>query len=113
MPQDLDCYDIQTIDPELGKTLLEMQLLVRRKQYLELQSGDNRKVVEELSLRGSKIEDLCLDFTLPGQPDYVLKPGGNNLMVRNLPYFGLTSRLSSSSTVLRLWFLLTSARLCM
>ncbi|BBM99900.1 E3 ubiquitin-protein ligase TRIP12 [Marchantia polymorpha subsp. ruderalis] len=79
--QDLDCYDIQTIDPELGKTLLEMQLLVRRKQYLELQSGDNRKVVEELSLRGSKIEDLCLDFTLPGQPDYVLKPGGNNLMV--------------------------------
>ncbi|KAL2649350.1 hypothetical protein R1flu_017478 [Riccia fluitans] len=79
--QELDCYDILSIDPELGKNLQEMQFLVRRKQYLESQDGNSKKMIEALTFRGSKIEDLCLDFTLPGYPDYLLKPGGNDLMV--------------------------------
>ncbi|XP_044954715.1 E3 ubiquitin-protein ligase UPL3-like [Hordeum vulgare subsp. vulgare] len=33
------------------------------------------------SLRGAPIEDLCLAFTLPGFPDYVLKEGEQNIIV--------------------------------
>ncbi|XP_044954710.1 E3 ubiquitin-protein ligase UPL3-like [Hordeum vulgare subsp. vulgare] len=33
------------------------------------------------SLRGAPMEDLCLDFTLPGFPDYFLKEGEQNIIV--------------------------------
>jgi len=74
-------YDVQTIDPELGHTLLEMQALVRRKQFLEKQPGDVH-AMSALRFRGSSLEDLCLDFSLPGYPEFMLKPGGGDIMVR-------------------------------
>ncbi len=75
-------YDVQTIDPELGRTLLEMQALVRRKQFLEKQPGDVHEAMSALRFRGSSLEDLCLDFSLPGYPEFMLKPGGGDIMVR-------------------------------
>lgn len=81
-PQDLDLYDVQTIDPELGRTLLEMQGLVRRKQFLEKESRDAHEAINGLRFQGSSFEDLCLDFTLPGYPEFTLKPGGKDIMVR-------------------------------
>jgi E3 ubiquitin-protein ligase TRIP12 len=79
--QDLDLYDVQTIDPELGRTLLEMQGLVRRKQFLEKESRDAHEAINGLRFQGSSFEDLCLDFTLPGYPEFTLKPGGKDIMV--------------------------------
>ena len=78
--QELDLHDIKLLDPELGATLQEMQNLVRRKQFLE-SSGGSKQVLQTLLFRDTKIEDLCLDFTLPGYPDYVLKPDGQNITV--------------------------------
>ena len=78
--QELDLHDIKFLDPELGATLQEMQNLVRRKQFLE-SSGNSKQTSQALLYRNTKIEDLCLDFTLPGYPDYVLKPNGQNMMV--------------------------------
>ncbi|KAM0841892.1 hypothetical protein ACQ4PT_058719 [Festuca glaucescens] len=52
--QELHIYDIPSFDPELGKTVVQFQAL---------------------------IEDLCLDFTLPGNPEYELVPGGSDKMV--------------------------------
>ncbi len=75
--QELDLYDIETLDPELGRTLLEMQALVRRKQCLEA-SG---QAADGLCFRGSRLEDLCLDFTLPGYPEYELKSKGRDATV--------------------------------
>jgi E3 ubiquitin-protein ligase TRIP12 len=75
-------YDIQTIDPELGRTLLEMQALVRRKQFLENQPGDVHEAISALRFRGSSLEDLCLDFSLPGYPEFMLNPGGGDIMVK-------------------------------
>ncbi|KAG0572814.1 hypothetical protein KC19_VG127600 [Ceratodon purpureus] len=75
--QELDLYDIETLDPELGRTLVEMQVLVRKKQFVEA-SGQS---VDGLRFRGSRVEDLCLDFTLPGHPDYELKSQGRDVMV--------------------------------
>ncbi|CAL5035273.1 unnamed protein product [Urochloa decumbens] len=78
--QELDLYDILSFDSEFGKILQELQILVAHKRFLESFCSENRKL-EELCFRGAPVEDLCLDFTLPGYPDYVLKKGGENLLV--------------------------------
>lgn len=69
-------HDIISFDAELGTTLQELQALVYRKQYLESTGSYNS---EELCFRGASIEDLCLDFSLPGYPEYILKPGDENV----------------------------------
>ncbi|KAM7475155.1 hypothetical protein LguiB_022398 [Lonicera macranthoides] len=79
--QELDLHDILSFDAEFGKTLQELQALVCRKQYLESIGGDE---IAELCFRGIPIGDLFLDFTLPGYPDYILKPGNENVDVNNL-----------------------------
>lgn len=73
--QELDLHDIPSFDAELGKVLGELHAIVCRKQHLESATRNNRDVVTDLRFRGARIEDLCLDFTLPGYPDYVMKPG--------------------------------------
>ncbi|PNT60766.1 hypothetical protein BRADI_5g04567v3 [Brachypodium distachyon] len=77
--QELDLYDILSFDTEFGKILQELQVLVERKRFLE--SCDLNQQVRDLCFHGSPIEDLCLDFTLPGYPDYVLKEGKENTLV--------------------------------
>lgn len=79
--QELDLFDIQTLDPELGRTLFELQALVRRKEFLEAMGQNQLEAVDSLLFRGSKLEDLCLDFTLPGYPDYELKTNGQDTSV--------------------------------
>ncbi|KAF7006202.1 hypothetical protein CFC21_021261 [Triticum aestivum] len=78
--QELDLYDILSFDAEFGKILQELQVLVERKRYLESCSSHSQQI-EELGFRGAPIEDLCLDFTLPGYPDFVLKEGEENTVV--------------------------------
>lgn len=75
-------YDIISFDTEFGKILQELQILVARKQFLE--SSCESQKMEDLCFRGSLIEDLCLDFTLPGYPDYVLKEGEENTVVSDM-----------------------------
>lgn len=82
-------HDVILFDAELGKTLQELRVLVGRKHYLEAGGGDNSSGISDLCLRGSRIEDLCLDFTLPGYPEYILRPGddivpSNKLYIRYL-----------------------------
>jgi E3 ubiquitin-protein ligase TRIP12 len=79
--QELDLFDIISFDAEFGKTLQELQVLVERKRFLESTSGKSQLEVADLHFRGAPIEDLCLDFTLPGFPDYVLKEGEQNTIV--------------------------------
>ncbi|KAF8088217.1 hypothetical protein N665_0549s0027 [Sinapis alba] len=82
--QELDLHDIILFDAELGKTLQELRVLVDRKHYLEAEGGDNSSVISDLCLRGSRIEDLCLDFTLPGYPEYILRPGDDIVDINSL-----------------------------
>ncbi|WOL05908.1 E3 ubiquitin-protein ligase [Canna indica] len=81
LDQELELHDIVLFDAEFGKILQEMQALVRRKQFLDANPCNNQIAMAELRFRGAPIEDLCLDFTLPGYPEYVLKEGGENIMV--------------------------------
>ncbi|CAN6985887.1 unnamed protein product [Brassica oleracea var. botrytis] len=82
--QELDLHDVILFDAELGKTLQELRVLVGRKHYLEAEGGDNSSVISDLCLRGSRIEDLCLDFTLPGYPEYILRPGDDFVDINSL-----------------------------
>ncbi|CAA6655990.1 unnamed protein product [Spirodela intermedia] len=83
--QELDLFDIFSFDHEFGKTLQEMQALVRRKRHLEAMTGYNQEVAANLDFRGASIEDLCLNFTLPGYPEYILKEGEENTVdINNL-----------------------------
>ncbi|KAL1190209.1 E3 ubiquitin-protein ligase UPL3 [Cardamine amara subsp. amara] len=82
--QELDLHDIILFDTELGKTLQELHVLVARKHYLEAVGGEYSSAVSGLCLRGSRIEDLCLDFTLPGYPEYILRPGDEIVDINSL-----------------------------
>lgn len=82
--QELDLHDVSSFDAELGRTLQELQALVSRKKYLESTQGYDRNEIVDLKFRGAPIEDLCLDFTLPGYPDYILKPGNEDVSIDNL-----------------------------
>ncbi|OQU77294.1 hypothetical protein SORBI_3009G025200 [Sorghum bicolor] len=76
LEQELDIYDIPLFDPELGKIVIEFQALVSRKNFLETSSRASNPMVD-LTYKNVKLEDLCLDFTLPGNPEYELVPGGS------------------------------------
>ncbi|XXG81111.1 hypothetical protein AAC387_Pa09g1820 [Persea americana] len=84
LEQELDIYDIHSFDPELGRTLLEFQALVERKRTMESVSGKNTTPISVLHFRGTRIEDLCLDFTLPGYNDYKLGSTPDYKMVNSL-----------------------------
>lgn len=78
--QELDLHDILSFDAELGKTLQELHALVCRKKYLE-SNGYSSNAIADLRFRGTPIEDLYLDFTLPGYPDYMLKLVDDNVCI--------------------------------
>lgn len=63
--------------------LHEFQALVNRKKKLESVCEGNSELEQGLSFRDSRIEDLCLDFTLPGYPDIVLASGFDHTMVKH------------------------------
>lgn len=78
--QELDLYDVLSFDSEFGKILQELQNLVSQKRLLEAVSKSHQRVITDLHFRGTPIEDLCLDFTLPGFPDYILKEGEESMV---------------------------------
>lgn len=78
--KELSLCDIHLFDPELGRSLLEFNALVSR-QKCKLACGEDILRGGSLRFRHTMIEDLCLDFTLPGYPDYVLSSRTDNVMV--------------------------------
>ncbi|XP_027357082.1 E3 ubiquitin-protein ligase UPL3-like isoform X2 [Abrus precatorius] len=82
--QDLDLHDILFIDAELGKTLQELNSLVCRKRHIESIDVNYADTIVNLHFRDAPIEDLCLDFTLPGYPEYILKAGDEIVNINNL-----------------------------
>ncbi|XP_068668606.1 E3 ubiquitin-protein ligase UPL4 isoform X2 [Aristolochia californica] len=79
--QELDIYDILLFDPQLGRTLLEFQALANKKKFLGSISPGSSSIPDNLCFHDTSIEDLCLDFTLPGYSDYKLACGHDYNMV--------------------------------
>jgi E3 ubiquitin-protein ligase TRIP12 len=79
--QELSIYDILSFDPELGRTLLEFQGLVKQRESLQSDSVGNHASTSNLDYHGAKIEDLGLDFSLPGYAEYLLSDQNNSELV--------------------------------
>lgn len=93
LQQELNLYDIQSFDPELGRTLLEFQALVNRKKNMGSAFGENSSSALDACFWNTKIEDLYLDFTLPGYPDYVLSFDEDHKIVNMVNLDAYVSRI--------------------
>ncbi|KAL5716115.1 HECT-type E3 ubiquitin transferase [Ranunculus cassubicifolius] len=89
--QKLNLYDFDSFDPGIGRILVEFQALVDRKKAL---------VSSDFSFRDMSIEDLSLDFTLPGYPDYTLTDDQRMVDISNLEeYIYLTADATLNSGI--------------
>jgi E3 ubiquitin-protein ligase TRIP12 len=74
-----------SIDSSLGRTLLELQELINRKNYIlsrqDLPSEVKEKQILGIYYKGISVADLALHFTLPGYDSIELKPNGKNVLV--------------------------------
>ena len=77
--------DLKGIDPEIAQTVSHLQGIVSKKLRLESDRGltaqERQDQISQLSMDGCPIEDLGLDFTLPGYPNIELRKGGRDLPV--------------------------------
>jgi len=65
--------DVASFDPGLGSTLKELAALA--------ESSAGAGPGHSVTLHGVPVQDLCLTFTVPGQPGYALCPGGADITV--------------------------------
>ena len=68
----------------MANTVSQLDNIVRKKRKLEedpkLTPGERQERIKNLTMDGCPIEDLGLDFTLPGYPNIELRKGGKQLI---------------------------------
>ncbi|KAJ3124563.1 Ubiquitin fusion degradation protein 4 [Nowakowskiella sp. JEL0407] len=75
---------IKHIDPVLYKSLLDLQKYATIKsqiERLELSVSEKKNAIENIKVRDATLDDLCLDFTLPGNPEIELIEKGPTVPV--------------------------------
>lgn len=76
---------LRTVDQDLANSLSQLQQFVKAKTNIELDSSltkmEKQQAIQDLTVHGAKIEDLMLDFTLPGYPDIELVENGSDIGV--------------------------------
>ncbi|MCL4130036.1 UNVERIFIED_CONTAM: hypothetical protein GTU68_015409 [Idotea baltica] len=84
----LGLRDVISMDPSLGQTLSKLQDIVLKKKKLQDDSQEDetpahqlQKSIEALTIDGCKVDDLSLNFTLPGYPQIELRKGGSDIEV--------------------------------
>jgi len=81
----LELQDLVGIDPDIANTVTHLQGIVRKKAKVEnnekLSAVERRQEIQNLTMDGCPVEDLGLDFTLPGYPNIELRKGGRDLGV--------------------------------
>ena len=75
----------QSVDVGLYHSLLELRKYVVLKRQIQCQPGVSELLraeqINSVRVKGALIDDLCLDFTLPGYPFIELIPSGRDVMV--------------------------------
>ncbi|XP_061684230.1 E3 ubiquitin-protein ligase TRIP12 isoform X1 [Syngnathoides biaculeatus] len=81
----INSHDLVNIDPDVAKSILHLEDIIRQKKRLEQDRSQTRETLqqalESLNMNGCSVEDLGLDFTLPGFPNIELKKGGKDVPV--------------------------------
>ncbi|XP_021937421.1 E3 ubiquitin-protein ligase TRIP12 isoform X3 [Zootermopsis nevadensis] len=89
----LSLPDLALVCPEVHRTLCKLQLVQRLKDQIDndpdLTASQRKKWAEKLDLDGCAIQDLGLDFTLPGYASIELRKGGRDfsLSVHNIDQY--------------------------
>jgi len=80
-----DVGDLRGIDPEIAHTAVKLQGIVHKKARLEadraLTALERQEQISALTMDGCPVEELGLDFTLPGYPNIELRKGGREMTV--------------------------------
>jgi E3 ubiquitin-protein ligase TRIP12 len=73
------------VDPSLHRSLLLLHQLGSEAKSISLDSSlseaEQDTKIKALTIQGAIIDEMCLDFTLPGYPDIELIPKGADIMV--------------------------------
>ncbi|XP_038817338.1 E3 ubiquitin-protein ligase TRIP12-like isoform X1 [Salvelinus namaycush] len=81
----ISSHDLVNIDPGVAKSIQHLEDIIRQKRRLEQDRSQTRETLqqalESLNMNGCSVEDLGLDFTLPGFPNIELKKGGKDIPV--------------------------------
>ncbi|KAM6441757.1 E3 ubiquitin-protein ligase TRIP12 isoform 3-T4 [Liasis olivaceus] len=81
----LTSHDLFNIDPVVARSVYHLEEIVRQKRRLEQDKSQTKEslqyALETLTMNGCSVEDLGLDFTLPGFPNIELKKGGKDIPV--------------------------------
>ncbi|KAJ5383664.1 hypothetical protein N7517_001575 [Penicillium concentricum] len=76
---------VKLVDHDLGKSLLMLKEFVNAKNAIEadksLSAAQKSEAVQNITVHGAKVDDLGLDFTLPGYPSIELIPGGSEVQL--------------------------------
>lgn len=76
---------VKTVDEPLASSLkLVKQFVVEKKlieENLRMSSTEKESAIEAIEIKGVRVEDLTLDFTLPGYPEIELIPHGSQVPV--------------------------------
>lgn len=77
----LSISSVKAVDSTLGKSLSIPRRFVNAKQKIEsdstLSEQEKASALQDLQVDGVRLEDLCLDFTVPGFEDMELKVGSS------------------------------------
>merc|ERR1711915_338250 len=80
-----DVADLKGVDPDIAKTVTHLQGIVHKKLKLDndraLSATERQDQISQLTMDGCPVEDLGLDFTLPGYPNIELMKGGKDMTV--------------------------------
>lgn len=76
---------MRTVDQDLANSLAQLQQFALAKARIELDSSlsssQKKQALQQLTIHGAHIEELMVDFTLPGYPSIELVEGGSNVSV--------------------------------
>lgn len=85
LENNLSFADIKYIDESFAKTVFKLEKLVIRKNELEKELSHDASALKSalgnLKFDGCSVEDLNLDFTLPGFPNIEMRKGGKDIVV--------------------------------
>ncbi|XP_048460191.1 E3 ubiquitin-protein ligase TRIP12-like isoform X1 [Rhincodon typus] len=78
-------HDLFNIDPVVAKSICHLEDIIKQKKKLEQDRSQSKEclqqALESLNMNGCSVEDLGLDFTLPGYASVELKKGGKDTVV--------------------------------
>lgn len=76
---------VSTVDQDLARSLKMFRKYASAKQRIDedsaLSPAEKVQKIEEIRINDSRIDDLGIDFTLPGYPHIELEPNGANISV--------------------------------